>query len=171
MLYNHRIISYLSFTTTFWAMSITSTLIAWLILSSYFSSSSTPKHEPNAATPVPTKSEPSDSEIFDPFSTEDLSDASRSFPTLGRQMPLHYSARINRAKKEEDDEKRIKLEEEEEIQRTTGLQPLTAEADDEDDEGEMEGPGWRDSGLGTSLEEGERRGVQRRRKGLEGWRI
>lgn len=102
-------------------------------------------------------------EPFDPLSTEDLSDTSRTFPTLGRQMPLRYTGRHETVKRDDGDA-RVK---EEEIERTTGIQPLIAEADDEDDEDFGETLG-RDSGLGTSLEEGDRRGVQRRRKALFG---
>ena len=59
------------------------------------------------------------------------------------------------------DEDRIK-QEEEEIERTTGIQPLVAEADDEEDY--LDDRRWRDSGIGTSLEEGEKQGIQRRRR-------
>lgn len=65
----------------------------------------------------------------------------------------------------------IKREEtqEEEIERTTGIQPLAAEADDEDEYLDRR-TGRTDSGLGTSLEEdlGRKDGVQRRRRILFG---
>ena len=155
------------FTTTFYLVSVVSTFLAYVILSSYLSipfPSSLPTKEETQST---VKSEPSasDSEVLNPFSTSDLSDTSRTFPILGRQMPLHFSNRREAFKYEE--EERVKLEEEEEIERTTRIQPLVAEADDEDED-EDDPMGWRDSGLGTSLEEGDRRGVQRRRKNLFG---
>ncbi|MCJ1389146.1 hypothetical protein MMC18_002000 [Xylographa bjoerkii] len=167
ILYNHRILSYLFFTTTFFTVSLTSTFLAYLLLSSYLSrpSSSVSKTDPGAHI----KSDPSasDSEHFNPLSTSDLSDTSRTFPTLGRQMPLHFSSRTEAMQMEEEDP-RVKKEEVDEIERTTEIQPLVAEADDEDEEDDAEAFSFRDSGIGTSLEEGDRRGVQRRRKGLFG---
>lgn len=119
--------------------------------------------ELDSKTAVKTEHKDYSDEPFDPLSTEDLSDTSRTFPTLGRQMPLRYTGRHETVKREDEDAK-VK---EEEIERTTGIQPLIAEADDEDDEDFGERLG-RDSGLGTSLEEGDGRGVQRRRKALFG---
>ena len=73
-------------------------------------------------------------------------------------MPLHFS------RTEENNRTRIK---EEEIESTTGIQPLVIEADDEEEEEDEDRDvaSWRDSGIGTSLDEGDRdrRGVQRRR--------
>ena len=166
ILYHHRILSYLFFTTTFFTVSLTSTFFAYFFLSSYLSPGSpTPKSEPGP----PIKSDPSasDSEHFNPLSLSDLSDTSRTFPTLGRQMPLHFSGRGEVRNRDEDDA-RVKQEEVDEIERTTGTQPLVAEADDEDEEDDGEVLSFRDSGIGTSLDEGDRRGVQRRRKGLFG---
>ena len=168
ILYNHRILSYLFFTTTFWSISMTSAFLAWLILSSYFSSSLTATKSEDLdldSAKATIKTEPSEFSDgpFDPLSTEDLSDTARTFPTLGRQMPLRYPGRHDAVKKEEEEAKA----KEEEIERTTGIQPLIAEADDEDDE-DFGGSFGRDSGLGTSLEEGNRGGVQRRRKTLFG---
>lgn len=134
---------------------MTTALVAWLILSFFVSSSSTvPKSEPRKNESV-IKTEPSDSDQFDPFSTEDLSDTSRTFPTLGRQAPLHFTGRNEPMKKEE------------ELIRSAAIDPLHNEADDEEDDEERDTTGWRDSGIGTSLEEGDRReSVQRRRKAL-----
>ncbi|MCJ1473821.1 hypothetical protein MMC13_002473 [Lambiella insularis] len=166
ILYNHRILSYLFFTTTFFSVSLTSTFLAYLLLSSFLSSP-----------PFPTKSEPaphikhertaSSSERFNPFSTSDLSDTARSFPTLGRQMPLHFSGRSDAAK-HEDEAVKVKKEEPDAIERTTGLQPLAAEADDEDEGDDAEAWSFRDSGIGTSLEEGDWRSGPRRRRGASG---
>ena len=102
----------------------------------------------------------SDSDIVDPFSASGLSDTSRNFPTLGRQMPLHFSSRNEAIKREGEGMARVK---EEEIVRTTGIQPLVAEADDEEDDEDRDLLSWRDSGIGTSLEEGDGRRVQKRR--------
>lgn len=105
---------------------------------------------------------------MDPFSTEDFSDTSRSFPTLGRQIPLHFTRADSGIKREGSrKEERAKLNQELESQ--AGIQPLAAiEADDEDD---MDaGASWRDSGIGTSLDDGDRNGAywrQRRRYTLD----
>lgn len=166
VLYNHRILSYLFFTTTFFSVSITSTFLAYLLLSSLLSTPSVIK-SPEPPTQVKHERSASESDRFNPLSTSDLSSTSRTFPTLGRQMPLHYSGRSEAAKYEDEDVK-IKKEEMEEMERTTGIQRLTTEADDEDEEDDHEAWSFRDSGIGTSLEEGDARGVQRRRKGLFG---
>lgn len=118
------------------------------------------------------KSEPlSDSDPIDPFSTEDFSDTSRSFPTLGRQIPLHFTRTDSGIKREGSRrEERAKLQQELESQApNTGTQPLAVtEADDEDD---MDaGASWRDSGIGTSLDDGDKSGPywrQRRRYTLD----
>ncbi len=112
-----------------------------------------------------TKSEPSDSDPIDPFSTEDLSDTSRSFPTLGRQMPLHFTRQDQSEAWIKKDGRKVKLEELELQAPLTGIQPFVAEADDEDEEMQA-GSSWRDSGIGTSLDDGDRSGAygrQRRR--------
>ncbi|KAA6410430.1 MAG: tubulin-tyrosine ligase [Lasallia pustulata] len=167
ILYHHRILSYLIFTTAFWVVSMASSGLAWVVLSSYLSAALTdPKSEDrdrDSTAAIKTEQSEYSDEPLDPLSTEDLSDTSRTFPTLGRQMPLRYTGRHDAAKREEE-EARVK---EEEIERTTGIQPLMAEADDEDDE-DFGGTLGRDSGLGTSLDEGDRRGVERRRKALFG---
>ena len=61
------------------------------------------------------------------------------------------------------------IKKEEEIESTTGIQPLLAEADDEDEDEDRDIP-WRDSGIGTSLDEGERQNLQRRKKAFFGGR-
>lgn len=147
---------------------MTTALIAWLILSFFMSPSSTaPKSEPQRNRSI-IKTEPSDSDQFDPFSTEDLSDTSRTFPTLGRQPPLHFAGR-NEPMKKEEAAARVKKEEQEEVLGSAAIDPLHNEADDEEDDEERDTTGWRDSGIGTSLEEGDRReSVQRRRRALFG---
>ena len=159
LIYNHRIFSYLFFTSTFWTCSMLSSLLAWYVLGSYYSAEKedSTKIEGLEESDENVKSEEDEYDDFDPFSTEDLSDTSRSFPTLGRQMPLRYSSRR---------EEKVKADEEEVIA-STSIQPLGAEADDEDDEVDGGTRSWRDSGIGTSLEETDRRSnVQRRRRSL-----
>ena len=143
--------------------------VAWFAISTYLAPRS----------PKPTKTEPgvtvkrerSDSDVFDPTSLEDLSDTSRTFPTLGRQTPLHFSSRRRDIiKKEEEEDGGGGIEDE--VLRSTGVQPLVAEADDEEEEEEEDDgvsqgtSGFRDSGIGTGLDDERLASVQRRRKGL-----
>lgn len=167
IMYHYRILAFLAFTSTFWSVSMTSATIAWLVISSYLhTEEAPPKKEEEAAANGHTngtiKTE-SDHEPIDVFSTEDLSDSQRTFPSFARQMPLRFPLPGRNAE--------IKVEEtpEEHIERTTMIEPLAGEADDEDEEGHARRT---DSGLGTSLEEGglegRRREVQRRRSRLFG---
>jgi hypothetical protein len=150
-MYNHRILSFLIFTSAFWFSEILFTLLGWLAVRSLF----TPKQEvgrelvkaedTDASTVIKAEGE---EETDEP----DLSDTPRTFPTYGRQAPLRYVPKV----KEEESEEFIMDE--------TAIQPLAAEADDEDEE-ELEAfRGGRDSGVGTSFSEGgERSGLARRR--------
>ena len=167
ILYHHRIISFLFFTTMFWSSSMLSMLLAWFVLSSYLSAPKPTSKTESDTNGSAIKHEREDSETFDHTSFDDISDTPRSFPTLGRQMPLQFTGRPSPVKKKEDEE--IKREEDE-LVGSTGIQPLIAEADDEDDEAAEAMSGWRDSGLGTGLEEDRMSGVQRRRKALMGGR-
>lgn len=161
ILYHHRIVSFLFFTTTFWSSSMLSMLCAWFILSSYFTVRPTTTKGETEANGSYVKPERSDSDAFDPTSVDDLSDTSRTFPTLGRQKPLHFTGR-GLVKEEDEEAKR----QEDEVMRSTDIQPLAAEADDEDDATEGMS-GWRDSGIGTGLDE-ERLASVHRRKALMG---
>ncbi len=164
ILYHHRILSFLFFTTTFWSSSMLSMLCAWFVLSSYFAACpATTKAEPDANGSY-IKTERSDSDAFDPTSVEDLSDTSRTFPTFGRQKPLHFTGR-GLIQREEDG---VVKREEDEIMRSTDIQPLAAEPDDGEDDMTEEMSGWRDSGIGTGMDEERLASVQRRRKALMG---
>ncbi len=163
-----------------------SALAAWLMLLSYFSASSTQPKPPSSKFQfrIPAiKPEPSDSENLNPFHTGDLSDTSRSFPTLGRQVPLHFSDRKEARLREEEQERDVKREEEEEdegymrskaIQHppaTTAAAAVEADDENEDDDDELlldaSSGRWRDSGIGTSLDDGNGVGYRpRRRKGV-----
>ncbi|CAO1601732.1 hypothetical protein XANCAGTX0491_005374 [Xanthoria calcicola] len=157
IMYHHRILSYLIFTTMFWSSSMFSALVAWLVLSSYLASDATEVKKEDQ-TPRKIKAEPSESERYEPSLTEGLSDTSRTFPTLGCHIPLHFAGREESARRGSNEgEKQV-----DEVIQSTGLQPLLAEADDED-EG-IETSGFRDSGIGTSLDEIQRGRVQRRKK-------
>lgn len=160
-MYNHRIASFVVMSSIFWAVEMTFTFVAWLILSFLIFPRS-------ASAPAVKREHAEDSikeEDTDEGTIDDLSDTSRTFPTYSRQPPLRYSS------------PRVKKEEEEEG--LSGLQavPLTAEADDEEDEdadflldeGGRLGGGRSDSGLGTSMDSSvDRRDSVRRRSRLYG---
>ena len=168
IIYNHRILSYLFFTSIFWTCSMLSTLLAWYFTNSILSGDRDPdtKKEALEDQDGAVKTEEED-EQFDPFSTEDLSDTSRSFPTLGRQMPLHYSSRRDVAKRGKDGSEEEVKREDDNVIASASIQPLGVEADDEDEDDDGRGiRSWRDSGIGTSLEEGDRRNVHRRRTSM-----
>ena len=158
VVYHHRILSYLFFTTAFWMGSMVSCAIAWMVISMVFSERGEEVREEGEKI----KREGSEEE-FDPTSLDSLSDTSRTFPTLGGQLPLHFTGRKDGFKQEEDDAQRA----EDRVVESSSIQPLGTEADDEEDvEAIMS---WRDSGVGTSLEDTDRRAsVQRRRKALFG---
>ena len=168
IIYNHRILSYLFFTSTFWTCSMLSSLLAWFVLGSFSGDQEGNVKKEEVEDEGETIKAEEEGDQFDPFSTEDLSDTSRSFPTLGRQMPLHFSSRRDSVRRGQEEEARIKREEDN-IMASTSIQPLGAEADDEDDDDEVGIRTWRDSGIGTSIEETDRRSsVQRRQRSLLG---
>ncbi|KAF2760955.1 hypothetical protein EJ05DRAFT_473528 [Pseudovirgaria hyperparasitica] len=179
IMYNHRIISFITFTSLFYAIELTSLLISWALLSLLFPSSSKPKPPPKSPKreikpdddDPAIKLEHDHDHDHDSDSAESttLSTTSRSFPTYTRQPPLHYSSPPP-IKKEEDPE---------DSSGDLSALPLAAgeAADDEDDDDEAddfvldEDENLRriaaDSGLGTSLESsgGGGGGVRRRRSG------
>lgn len=138
-----------------------SAIIAWLMLASYVSPDSAAVKQERETTPA-IKTEPSESEPYEPSLTDGLSDTSRTFPSLGRHMPLHFTSRGEGSGARSEEQ--VKNEEKEDVVQSTGVQPLIGEADDEDEGTET--TGFRDSGIGTSLEEDRRAQVQRRRKAL-----
>ena len=163
ILYHHRILSFFIFTSIFWTSSMFSMLIAWVALSMYQSSSSPASvKEEQDSNRVPIKSEPIDSDAFDPTSMEDLSDTSRTFPTRRGQDPLHFSGR----RKTQEDQ--VKREDDEASIPTTIPSMVAHEADDEDEDDMRDASEFRDSGIGTSREEEHREDVRRRRKMLFG---
>ena len=139
--------------------------VAWFAISTYLAPPPPPNTKTEPGSTV--KRERSDSDAFDPTSLEDLSDTPRTFPTLSRQTPLHFSGRRRDIiKKEEEEEEGI----EDSVLRSTEVQPLAAEADDEEEEEDDEisqgTSGFRDSGIGTGLDDERLASVQRRRKSL-----
>jgi seipin len=152
LMYNHRILSFIMFTSAFWFSEMIFTVLGWLAVRAIFSPKKEVKQElvkgeeTDASTVVKAEGEETDE--------PDLSDTPRTFPTYGRQAPLRY---IPKVKDEADSEEYIIDE--------TAIQPLAAEADDEGEEDlEVYRGGRADSGIGTSFSEGgERSGLARRR--------
>ena len=166
IMYKYRLVSFVVFTTLFWATEMGILLFTWGIFTLLLGGSSTGddevvkdrlkiKTDPDAPPRTPASSAPS----------TPRSDTSRTFPTLSGQQPLHYSSGERKMKRERGE--------------TPGLESVPikteAEADDEDeDEDEvffMEEPvpntavgGQTDSGIGTSMESNvEGRGLVRKR--------
>lgn len=168
LMYNHRVLSFLIFTSAFWGSEVLFCLLAWLGLRTLFAPKTEVKMEgikgeetDTTGTAIKAEGDEDEEEDEEP----DLSDTPRTFPTYGRQPPLRYEPKV----KDEDSDELV-LDE-------TAIQPLGAdvEGDDEDEdfEGELRdvrGAGRRtDSGIGTSFSEaGERSGVQRRSRGGRG---
>ncbi len=160
LMYNHRIFSFMVFTTAFWFAEVIFAVLTWMLWNSRSSSGKgkgkgeLKGEDTDASTIIKTEKEDGELETDD----LDLSDTPRSFPTYGRQAPLQYIPRV----KTEDDGERLVIDE-------TALHPFVAEADDESEEPtdvrSFKG-GRSDSGLGTSFSEGGaslRGGLQRRR--------
>ncbi|KAL9575894.1 MAG: hypothetical protein Q9212_007589, partial [Teloschistes hypoglaucus] len=177
IMYHHRIVSFLLFTSVFWLSSMVSALFAWFVLSTYLP---TPEPTTTAVTkkeeeggPPAIKTEPSESEPYEPYLTEGLlSDTSRIFPTLGRLKPLQFTGRRGSSggDRGREEEERIKKEEEEYVLQTTSVQPsLGAEADDEEDDDFGVASAFKDSGIGTSLDEAQRAQAQQRRRKPAVW--
>jgi seipin len=193
ILYNYRILSFFVFTSCFYMVALTSTSVAWLMMSSLLSSDSIkPKKEPNERKTI--KQEEGDAPVSNGhlkqehqsdhssdetgLSVSNISDSPTTFPTLGQQRPLRFpvhhpsdsatggasmSSTRIDTKREQEDERVIEA---------TAIEPLVAtgpsELGDDEDEDEVRGRSHGgDSGIGTSMEsEGVRDsaiGLQRRR--------
>lgn len=159
LMYNHRIVSFLIGTGTFWAAELICAFLALLVVKSIMSAE--PDEHLNAA--VKNEEFVEDSKKIKAEEGEDsldiddldLSDTPRSFPTYGRQAPLKYIPKI---KREFDSEEMVSDE--------LPTHPRVAEADDESEErldiASSVAGGRSDSGLGTSYSEGGA-SLQRRR--------
>jgi len=149
LMYNHRLISFLVFTSAFWSSEMIFTVLGWLAVRNFFTTQQAVKTELVKAEETDASQVKGEGE--EETDEPDLSDTPRTFPTYGRQAPLRYVPKV----KEEESEEIIMDE--------TAIQPLTAEADDEDEELDDYRAG-KDSGIGTSFSEGgERSGLARRR--------
>ncbi|KAH0541402.1 hypothetical protein FGG08_004092 [Glutinoglossum americanum] len=160
IMYNHRIISFLTGTTLFWFIELSFSAIAWFILSQYMA-------------PHPNKTEPDDNnptikpEPDTDSPTDELSDTPRTFPTFSRQPPLQYPTPHSTPGAEDVTEGGEEGED-------FGGEPVVGEADDEAEyeTGVFSGDATFDgrpidSGVGTSLSEAGGRGLQRRSRGSQ----
>lgn len=149
VMYNHRIISFITFTTAFWVSEMVFALIGWLVVRVIFASKVEVKKEIG-------KGEETDGSVIKEERTDeepDLSDTPRTFPTYGRQAPLRFVPKVKEEEfKEEDSEE-------------YGLAPVEADDEDEEEEGQF---GERDSGIGTSFSEGGGLGGVKRRRSRSG---
>ena len=192
IMYQHRILSFLFFTTTFWSSAMMSMTLSWLVLSTLTKSSPSPSSSPdvklekpreklaaNGATVAIKREDEGEEEEeedikIDPTSLlNDLSDTPRTFPSTpgGRRprVPLRFEGRRDILKREDVDE-------EEENDKFTLFQAMEADDEDEDEDEAAdivpETSGFRDSGIGTGLDEERlasvQRSLQRRRRGLSG---
>jgi seipin len=169
VMYQHRFLAFVGFTGLFWGAECVSAVLAWVVIQRVFA----PKEEQSLVKVE--EEEKGDKVVKEEENTDedpDLSDTPRTFPTsYWRQPPLRYEPKIK--------DKEYVLEE-------TAIQPLDAEADDEDEDDEEEieeeeevgeeeegstgsrGRSNIDSGIGTSFSEGvDRGGVTRRSRGGE----
>ncbi|KAI9792816.1 MAG: hypothetical protein M1816_001548 [Peltula sp. TS41687] len=181
MMYNHRILSLLVFSTLFYLTSLISAAGAWALFLAYSSRQHrAPMKAKSAAIETNTESETAsdvgrrsgskqdrelEQEEDEDVDSFDISDTPRTFPTSSRQPRLRYlpTPRITPEVEQEQEENSSRP--------SVETQPSALDADDEDEM--LEGaaarrPGWRtDSGIGTSLEEGEasdRAAAARRRR-------
>jgi seipin len=139
-MYKYRITSFLTLTGAFWTVEMTFAALVWFALSVFIF--------PQKDKPIKLEGSPQVKRERAEDEDEDaLSDTPRTFPTLTGHAPLRYSS------------PRVKTEEEEDST-LVDTHPVTAEADDEEDEdadflleesGHV-GRGVSDSGIGTSME-------------------
>ncbi|KAF1999672.1 hypothetical protein P154DRAFT_467460 [Amniculicola lignicola CBS 123094] len=171
IMYNHRIASFIFFSTMFWAVEMALLIMTWGMFTLLFGGKAERegteghgrvkiKQEPGAITP---KTEGDISEAETP-----LSDTERTFPTLSSQQPLRYSSPTEGKSKSKGERDTPRLED---IPARTDAE---ADAEDEDEDADfiLDEPVQNtaanvltDSGIGTSMESGRDgdRGLVRRR--------
>lgn len=150
LMYNHRIVSAITFITAFWVTEMLFAGLMWVVATGYLSSSPIVKAEAHDESSDRMKSE----DVTDEDKRR-LSDTERTFPTSSRQQPLRYES--PRIKEEEDDEPVVLPEN----------KSRATEADDEEDDEDADV--FIDSGIGTSMESSaNRRDSVRKRRGRTG---
>ncbi|KAF2653289.1 hypothetical protein K491DRAFT_694899 [Lophiostoma macrostomum CBS 122681] len=187
VMHNHRVISAVLFTSLFWGVEMGVLLGTWGVAVLLFSGSGSGraikdegvdedghrerkkiKKEASASASgtITPKLEPDDERDSDDEPETPLSDTSHTFPTLSSQRPLHYSSATSLSDHAQASPEAAAFVQRVKRERggTPGLEDVPsarteAEADDEDEE-----EGYRDSGIGTSVESArEGLGLARRR--------
>lgn len=164
LMYNHRVLSFIAFTTLFWLSEVLFAAFGWLVLRTVFSNSTTKgvkrkkiKQEgEEQETDTTTTGVKKEEETDEP----ELSDTPRTFPTYGRQQPLRFVPKV----KQEDEQTGTGSEDY--VLDETQIQPLVADEEDNGDYDDFETGGFRDSGVGTSYSDAGvagGRGVNRRK--------
>ncbi|KAI9786638.1 MAG: hypothetical protein M1839_006189 [Geoglossum umbratile] len=165
VMYNHRIISFLAGTALFWLIELSFTALAWITLSYYLTLNNAPTQSSPTIKPEPDETD------------SPLSSTPRTFPTFSRRPPLQYPTPRTTPGPDPSTGDDGESSEDLVFEREPAL---AGEADDEEEEEEKEegiGEGEMfsvgrtagletrptDSGIGTSMEEGRGRGLQRRR--------
>ena len=152
--------SFLFFTITFFFVSMASAFLVYL----YFTLSGSAAQQPKSETKV--KAEPAASDLGtpNPMTTSDTAQASGV-------RDGHLSLRASDdGLDQESREGRPRIKKEEDLaDQSKDIQPLIGEADDEDEGYGESGSAWRDSGIGTSRDDQDRRDMQRRRKFSNRW--
>ncbi len=150
IMYNHRIISLLLFTSVFYLTSLLSAVGVWALLWASFSSRRSSTTGPGAPSRIDEQDVSSEDALRRQIRTSegtdspDISDTPRTFPTYSRQPPLRYLP-TPRTTPDVDERDNVPA---------TDAHGPAAEADDEEDAwpARRPGPGV-DSGIGTSMEE------------------
>ncbi|KAF2133401.1 hypothetical protein P153DRAFT_353763 [Dothidotthia symphoricarpi CBS 119687] len=162
LMYHYRLTSLVIFTTLFWSVEMGVVLLTWAAFTLLFSST------PPTQVYQDIKAEHTHGNVTPKREQSPVSDASRTFPTLPSQQPLHYSSPSE-----------AKVKNEMQMQSLSDI-PLRedAEADDEeDDDFVLEEPvvrreaAFEDSGIGTSFESGVERERERGLRGRQGGRV
>lgn len=148
LMYNHRILSFMVFTTAFWAAEVFFALVAWILLQSTFNATENQtsvaeqKHQGGSSK---VKTEPFDDDILD-TDDSDVYDEPRRYSTYDRRAAVRHEPQI----KKEDDEKHL-------LSNEARVYPKTEEADDESEEptytSDIFKEGRSASGVGTSFSE------------------
>lgn len=126
LMYNHRILSFMVFTTAFWAAEVFFALVAWILLQSTFNDSenqtSVVEHNQQGSSSK-VKTEPFDDDILD-TDDSDVYDGPQRYPTYDIRSPVRHKPQI---KKEDDYEKNL-------LSNEARVYSKTEEADDESEE-------------------------------------
>ncbi|KFY46849.1 hypothetical protein V494_00305 [Pseudogymnoascus sp. VKM F-4513 (FW-928)] len=148
LMYNHRILSFMVFTTAFWAAEVFFALVAWILLQSTFNATedqNSPVEQKFQGGSSKVKTEPLDDDVLD-TDDSDVQDWSRRYTAYDRPAPVQHEPLI----KKEDDEKNP-------LSSEAPAYLKTEEADDESEDPtytrDIFKEGRSASGVGTSLSE------------------